>query len=313
MPSREEMLRRDSKVYRFWDANEKLLETAWKEWQVNDKQALALPKLDSSLIHPELRAAVEAVWENPTESNERALKNLWKEVSPGVYDIPFFDMDKIHIVRQWFDQAADAGIPTRPPYGIVLNRKGFMIDPRSVGYLAAPDFQTWYRDLVDTYVRPLGRLFFPEAILPNDDSETFAFSIQYQGQEGGDKSIRPHSDASTITFNINLDEEKTWTGSSLIFYNGGGDNRHVEWAPGHAVMHLGRKMHAAVPIESGTRSNLVIWTMGKGGGMGYGSSNSPMAGDNGEYPEVYRLSPEQRWVKPEEQPPTQYLDRWSPF
>jgi len=313
-PSREAVLRRDSKVYDFWNQNEQLLERAWKEWNQNDEKALALPKLDASLVNPKLREAVEAAWKDPV-NKEQAIKELWTQVAPGVYAMQFLDLEQLHKLRQWLDVTADAGIPTRPPYGIVLNTKGKMVDPRSVGYLAAPDFQDFYQMLVNEYIRPLGRLFFPESIRESDDSESFAFTIQYQGEEGGDKSIRPHSDASTVTFNINLDATQSWTGSSLIFFDRAKGARHeVTWAPGIAVMHLGRSMHAALPIESGTRSNWVIWTMGKNGAQGsYG--NPLISHDDGYYPEQYQLSPEERWTKPKQSDQTDWghLDRWSPF
>ena len=312
LPTREEMLRRDGKVYDFWNHNEDTLERAWEEWNQHDQKALDLPKIDSSIINPKLRQAVEAAWKNPTPENEAAIKELWEEVAPGVYAIQFFDLEELHKLRQWFDTTAEAGIPTRPPYGIVLNRKGMMIDPRSVGYLAAPDFQTFYKLLVDEYVRPLGRLFFPEHIRETDDSESFAFSIQYQGEAGGDKSIRHHTDASTVTFNLNLDSTKTWTGSSLVFIDRERGNHEVTWSPGYAVMHLGKSMHAAYPIQSGTRSNWVIWTFAEGGGGGYGRMN-PLASDGGCYPEEYQMSAEERWTKPAPVEGKPWMNRWSPF
>lgn len=317
LPSREEMLRRDSSVYAFWDENDELLEDAWKEWQASDGVALSLPKLDSSLIHPKLRSVIEKIWEivekddvDQVETQAHLLKDLFQEVAPGVYSIQFFDLEKIHIIRQWFDAAAESGIPIRPPYGIVLNRKGFMMDPRSVGYWASPEFQLFYKDvLIDSYIRPISRMFFPGSIIEKDDEATFAFSIQYQ--VGGDESIRHHTDASTITFNINLDTEQCWTGSSLYFWESlNGRKRHtVDWAPGMAMLHLGRTLHAALPIESGIRNNLVVWTMGKDGGRGYGG---PIAAEDGTYPKEYQLSTEQRWTKP--QGPTEKpWDRWTPF
>jgi hypothetical protein len=130
-----------------------------------------------------LRSAVEKIWNSiesgdmdQVELQELLLKELFQEVTPGVYSIQFFDVEKIHIIRQWFDAGGSSGIPIRPPYGIVLNRKGFMIDPRSIGYSSAPDFQTFYKDvLIDSYIRPISRLFFPDHIIAKDDSESFFF------------------------------------------------------------------------------------------------------------------------------------------
>lgn len=125
VPSRDEMLRRDPSVHQFWARNAKLLEKAWQEWP-ETPEGKALPALDYSLYHPKLRHAIEAAWKDP--SKEHLVRDLWHEVSPGVYQCQFFDPEKIHVIREYLDKAADAEIPTRPPYGIVLNRRGFMID-----------------------------------------------------------------------------------------------------------------------------------------------------------------------------------------
>ena len=78
------------------------------------------------------------------------------------------------------------------------------------------------------------------------------------------------------------------------------------------MIHLGRVLHAALPIESGTRSNLVIWTFGKGSGRGYGGID-PMMLNDGRYPEEYQLSSEDRWSLPVNRSFAESWDRWSPF
>ena len=60
----------------------------------------------------------------------------------------FFYPDKLNVLRDYLDRVIEADIPLRPPYGIVLNRGGAMLDPRSEGYLAAPTFQTFYQELM---------------------------------------------------------------------------------------------------------------------------------------------------------------------
>ena len=289
MPSREEILRRDPSVYDFWLRYDNLLQKAWKEW--SEEEGASLPILDSSLYHPDLRKAIEESWKDP--GKEDTVKDLWTEVAPGVFQCQFFDPKKIGEIRAYLDKAGEAGIPARPPYGIVLNRKGFMIDQRSVGYLAIPQFQKFYRELIDTYMRPLGRLFFPEYIQASEDSESFAFSIQYQA--GGDQSIRQHTDASSLTLNINLnipDGGEDWSGSSLYFVEPEtGKRNYVDFAPGVAIMHRGMTAHAALPITSGERSNLVLWLYGKDQRMRY----TPYGPDD-------RMTPQERWTKPPTDP-----------
>ena len=255
-----------------------------------------MPELDDSLFDPKLREAVAAAWKDP-ENFEARVKALWKEVAPGVFMCQFLDPVKLEKLRAYLEKAAEANIPTRPPYGIVLNRKGFMLDQRSVGYLAIPQFQDFYQNVLDSYMRPIARLLFPEFLTPAMDSESFGFSIQYQAAT--DKSIRPHSDASSITLNFNLNlPSESFTGSSLYFYDNG-QTHTVEFAPGVAVMHRGATMHAALPIESGQRTNMVLWLYGKHGQ----TSTYPHGGPN--------LSPRARWTKPEAS--NGPVDKWSPF
>tara|TARA_R110000744_G_scaffold98591_7_gene190502 strand:+ start:1604 stop:1960 length:357 start_codon:yes stop_codon:yes gene_type:complete len=98
----------------------------------------------------------------------------------------------------------------------VLDRRGAMLDRRSEGHLVAPSFQTLYRQLIDMYMRPIARMLFPEII--GYDSQAFGFSINYQPNT--DNSIRPHTDASSMTLNINLNPPtEVFTGSNVDFYD----------------------------------------------------------------------------------------------
>ena len=203
LPSRDEMLRRDPTVSAFWNLNQDTLREAWEEWDGQE----TLPELSESLIDAKLRERVAAAWEDP--STEKSLVELFREVAPGVFQFQFFDPEKLSDLRKYLDAASEAQIPTRPPYGIVLNRKGFMLDQRSEGSLAAPRFQSFYKTVMDKYMRPLGRLLWPETT--GYDSQTFGFSIQWQAPEkdasgGGstDTNIRQHTDASSVTLNLNI-------------------------------------------------------------------------------------------------------------
>lgn len=254
-PSREEMLARAPSVQRFWDDNAALFEDAWKDWEA-ENPAL---KLDSGIFAPALRDAVEAAWEDPT--TEIAVRDLWKEVFPGVYEAQFLDPDRIADLRAYMEAVADAGIPTRPPYGISLNRGGAMLDPRSEGYLAAPQFQTFYDAIMNRYMRPISRLMFPD--VAGYDSQTFGFSIRWQADK--DTSLRPHTDASAVTLNINLNlPGETFEGSGVRYWDHA--TRQVKslgFRPGIAMMHHGSVPHASEPITKGERFNFVLWTYGQ--------------------------------------------------
>lgn len=261
LPKRQAMLDRAPSVQQFWETNKGLLSNAWKEWENSETSGL-LP-LGSALLDSRLREAVEEAWKDP--SKELAVHKLWQQVTPDVYTCQFFDPQRLRELRDYLELAWDAQIPLRPPYGIVLNRKGAMLDSRSNGYLAAPNFQQFYRQLIDDYMRPIARLLFPEII--GFDTQSFGFSINYQPDT--DTSIRPHTDASAVTLNINVNlPGEAFSGSTVNFFDSStGETHELAFQSGTAMIHRGNVPHAAMPITSGERTNLVLWLYGDSGRM----------------------------------------------
>ena len=291
LPSREAMLNRDPSVSAFWLQNKQLLTEAWHEWEQPDQGGL--PTLDDSLLDSKLRDVISDAWHDPAK--ESAVTKLWSEVSPGVYLAQFFDPEKLCDLRRYLKEAQSSNIPMRPPYGIALNRFGAMLDQRSEGFLAAPRFQSLYNQLLDRYMRPIGRLLFPEIM--GYDTQTFGFSIQYE--PGVDTSLQLHSDASAVTLNINLNLlDEDFTGSEVDFYDPAtGKPNRLSFEPGTAMIHRGSIVHAAQPITSGQRTNMVLW----------------LYGDRMQVPSP-RLSlntlpsPQQRWTIPSD-----VKDEYAPF
>ncbi len=257
-PTREAQLQRAPSVQHFWDQNTALFEAAWAEWETEHGLSSAL---DDTLYDPDLRTAVDAAWADP--GTEETVKDLWTEVFPGVYKTQFFDTEKLPVLRDYMAAAVASDIPVRPPYGISLNRGGAMLDPRSEGYLAAPNFQAFYRGLMDTYMRPISRLLFPDII--GFDTQTFGFSIQWQAD--ADTSLRAHTDASAVTLNLNLNlPGEDFSGSGVRFFDP--VSRQIEdltFAPGTALIHHGSVPHESLPITPGERSNFVPWLYGDHG------------------------------------------------
>ncbi len=278
LPDRESMLRRDASVQRFWIDNRQLLADAWAGWEAADGSPQVT--LDDSLLDPELRAAVTQAWADP--STEHSVLDLLHEAAPGVFSFQFLDPERIAELRDYLEAVWDAGIPTRPPYGIVLNRRGAMLDPKSEGFLGAPTFQAFYRMVMDTYMRPIARLLFPDIV--GLDTQTFGFSIHYQPDT--DTSIRPHTDASSVTLNINLNlPGEEFTGSTVDFFDQAtGDVAVLTFEPGSAMIHHGNVPHTAQPITSGQRTNFVFWLFGEGGRV-------PMPGAP-----VAAIGPHERWT-----------------
>lgn len=258
-PTREAMLQRMPSVNEFWSQNRGLFEEAWTQWEASENHGQG--QLDSSLYDASLRHAVELAWQDP--SQESAVKALWKEVFPGVYEAQFFNPERLAVLRDYLNRVAEADIPVRPPYGISLNRGGAMLDRRSEGYLAAPGFQAFYQALMDSYMRPIARLLFPD--ITGYDTQTFGFSIQWQPDT--DTALRAHTDASSVTLNINLNlPGQAFSGSGVRFFDR--DTQQVNeltFAPGTALIHHGSVPHESMPITQGERSNLVLWLYGESG------------------------------------------------
>ena len=295
LPTREASLNRETSVSHFWNSNRNLLENAWAEWEIENKGNILIP--DEKLLDPRLRKAINEAWENPEKEN--AVADLWEEIIPGVYSAQFFDLERLAEFRKYLEAVVNSKIPKRAPYGIQLNRYGMMLDPRSEGHLAAPNFQAFYNEIMDRYMRPVSRLLLDTY---GYDNQTFGFSIQYNPDK--DKDLHAHTDASAATLNININlPEEEFTGSQVDFHNKT-TRKTVQtiFEPGKAILHRGNVPHATHPIISGQRSNLVVWLYGdhmktpRGGSSSYGSVN------NSESKNIKRekITPRQRWSLPED-------------
>lgn len=303
LPSRQAMLDRDISVSRFWKNNHETLEKAWGEWEIENKNDL--PVLDETFLDPKLRKAINEAWENPEKEN--AVADLWEEIIPGVYTAQFFDLERLAEFHEYLAAIADSQIPRRPPYGIQLNRFGVMLDPRSEGYLAAPNFQALYNDIMNRYMRPVARLLLDTY---GYDSQTFGFSIQYNPDK--DKDLHAHTDASAATLNININlPDEEFTGSQVDFHDQTtGKTVQTVFEPGKAIIHRGSVPHATHPITSGQRSNLVVWLYGdrmqipRGGSSSYGDF-----GNTANPADLHKnVSADERWTIPDDP-----KDAYAPF
>lgn len=260
LPTRQAMLYREPAVQNFWINNTDLITNAWSEWEATSIDSSTFT-LDDTLLDKNLHEAVKQAWEDP--SKELTVKALLHEVAPDVFQFQFFDPERLAVLRGYLEQVWNSQIPMRPPYGIVLNRRGAMLDSRSEGYLAAPSFQAFYNEILNTYMRPISRMLFPEVM--GFDTQTFGFSIYYEPNT--DSSIRPHTDAPAVTLNINLNlPGEEFTGSQVDFYHPyTGDIKSLTFKPGTAMLHRGNIARAAKPITSGERTNFVLWLYGERG------------------------------------------------
>jgi hypothetical protein len=268
----------------FWETHETLFQEAWKEWAMHNHTHL--PDLvESNMMHPTLYQHVHNLWHESTVEHEEALQDdLWQEPIPGVFVCKDFltPTSGVPLLRQHLQSAKTAGIPTRRPNG--MNRDGLVLDDETPGGVSYPQLDDFIHDvLVDTYIRPLGRMFFKDSIgSDQDDGTQYAFTVHYQtpvllhaNRTTSDIKLKEHSDSSAITMNINLnlpnneneDGEEVYDGSSLVFVDKDTGERQVlpPMEPGMAVIHRGLHRHQALPIEKGQRHQLIVWLFGRDG------------------------------------------------
>ena len=149
------------------------------------------------------------------------------------------------------------GLPIRRPNS--MNEHGAILD--EMGF--APLMREWIRYAVE----PLSRVCFPEVLLEESHlDDHHAFVVEYGA--GKDRTLSEHVDDAEVTLNLCLG--RVFTGSKLLF-NGirCGHHRQCEARTdelittdhtlGSALLHLGNHRHRALPLESGHRSNLILW------------------------------------------------------
>ena len=268
----------------FWNQHDATIKQAWDEWAL--QQELSLPLLDETIVmDPALYQFIHQAWNDPSVEHEEALKDLWKEVIPGVYSCQLFTREGIKRIRQHLKAASESGIPTRRPNG--MNRFGLVLDIETEGGVSYPMIDSFRDMFVDTYLRPLGRMFFQNYIGPGDDSSAYAFTIRYQPSK--DAKLNEHSDASAVTINVNLNHpEEEYEGSSIYFVDEDGERHERIFSPGKAFLHRGLHRHAGLPIESGERHNMVMWLFGDHGYVRFAP-----------YEEKEQMSVTERWSKPD--------------
>lgn len=295
----------------FWETHGKLLQRAWKEWwwmSMDGEKRTNEESLEEELmIDSDMYQRVHRLWKQPTVLKEELLQNdLWEQPIRNVYTCQrFLSPSGIQSLRRHLRQMVDSGIPTRRPNG--MNRRGVILDSETLGgvsYPAIDSFQSW---LVDTYVRPLGRMFFPDSIGVEDDTVSYAFTIHYitttttDNNQPRDVKLKEHTDASVVTMNINLNlyEEDNYEGSSLLFLVPENESNNtinrktqqrreaLQMKPGMAVLHRGQHFHQALPIEKGQRHQLIVWLFGKNGYVRIAP-----------YQKEEQMSVQERWSKP---------------
>lgn len=202
--------------------------------------------LDSKWIHNDLSNIL-----NKLKNGKRPIQIIELiEEAPEVYSFNCMTPVFCKYLLNTVSDIEKSGKKIRRPnsmnnYGVVLNE---------VGLRAIMD------EIQKLIVQPLSKIIFPG--IGDTLNDHHSFTVRYKA--GEDKSLDMHTDDSHVTFNLCLGEN--FTGSTLHFCGNLNSQDHRKHSHtyihevGRAVMHLGNRRHGADNIESGVRTNLVMWS-----------------------------------------------------
>ncbi|CBI26951.3 hypothetical protein AAG906_031821 [Vitis piasezkii] len=192
-------------------------------------------------------------------NTEEGFRSIISESSPGVYTFEMLQpcfcemlMSEVENFEKWvYDTKFRIMRPnTMNKYGVVLDDFGL---------------ETMLDKLMDSFIRPLSRVFFPDFGGSTLDSH-HGFVVEY-GMDR-DLDLGFHVDDSEVSLNVCLGQQ--FSGGEL-FFRGIRCDKHVNTearaeeildyyhVPGHAVLHCGRHRHGARATTSGHRMNLLLW------------------------------------------------------
>ncbi|CAK7349664.1 unnamed protein product [Dovyalis caffra] len=193
------------------------------------------------------------------DNTEESLRSIISEPSPGVLT---FEM-----LQPRFCELLAAEVENFEAW--VNDTKFRIMRPNTMNKFGAvlDDFglETMLDKLMDGFIRPISKVFFPEVGGATLDSH-HGFVVEY-GKDW-DVDLGFHVDDSEVTLNVCLG--KQFSGGEL-FFRGTRCDKHVNTGsqpeeifdyshvPGRAVLHHGRHRHGARATTSGHRINLLLW------------------------------------------------------
>lgn len=187
----------------------------------------------------------------PVRSGFRAPTQL----AEGVYTLPIFSRAFCTLLCEELAHFQASGLPCGQPNS--MNRFGALLD--ELGFTPA-----FIDPLMLDWIRPLAAALPALAAVGGASLDLHrAFVVRYR--MGEDEKLSAHFDNAEVTLNANLGID--FDAGELLFYGhkdsaGSAPIAAHEWSEqpvGHGVLHLGQHVHAALPITSGERVNLVVW------------------------------------------------------
>ncbi|KAI8539012.1 hypothetical protein RHMOL_Rhmol09G0147800 [Rhododendron molle] len=193
------------------------------------------------------------------ECTEESFRSIMTEPSPGVFAFEMLQphfcellLAEVENFEKWVHETKFRIM--RPN---TMNKHGAVLDDFGL--------ETMLDKLMEDFVRPMSRVFFPEVGGSTLDSH-HGFVVEYGLDRDVDLGF--HVDDSEVTINVCLG--KQFSGGEL-FFRGIRCEKHVNTetqseeifdyshVPGRAVLHRGRHRHGARATTSGHRINLLLW------------------------------------------------------
>ncbi|XP_042504790.1 2-oxoglutarate and iron-dependent oxygenase domain-containing protein CP2-like isoform X1 [Macadamia integrifolia] len=192
-------------------------------------------------------------------NTEESFRSIISEPSPGVYTFDMLQpsfckllLSEVENFEKWVRESKCRIM--RPN---TMNKYGAVLDDFGL--------ETMLDKLMDDFIRPISKVFFPEVGGSTLDSH-HGFIVEYGKDRDVDLGF--HVDDSEVTLNVCLGEQ--FSGGEL-FFRGIRCEKHVNTetqpeeildyshVPGKAVLHRGRHRHGARATNSGHRVNLLLW------------------------------------------------------
>ncbi|XP_021752046.1 uncharacterized PKHD-type hydroxylase At1g22950-like isoform X2 [Chenopodium quinoa] len=199
------------------------------------------------------------------DNTEESFRSIMSEPAPGIFTFDILQpqfcdllLKEVENIEKWVcDTKCKIMRPnTMNNYGAVLDDFGM---------------ETMLHKLMEDFVRPISKVFFPEVVFyPEVGGSSLishhGFVVQYGIHKDIDLGF--HVDDAEVTLNVCLGQE--FSGGEL-FFRGVRCEKHVNTetqaeesldyshVPGRAILHRGRHRHGARATTQGRRVNLILW------------------------------------------------------
>jgi hypothetical protein len=176
------------------------------------------------------------------------IEECLKKISSDLYKLEhcFHEQFRSNFLEEVLE-IEKSGLPLQQPN--TMNRYGIVFSDFGLTHL----FDSIYKQM-----DPLVQKYFPKVDFPITSHH--AFLVQYKPNQQKDLGL--HVDDASFTINLCL--ENTNTDEGELYFKEFDSNQaiRVKNIPGDAILHYGKQMHGAYPVNLGRRYNLIIWYRG---------------------------------------------------